>query len=359
MNHKQLFITVSCLLLFAASGMAEQPAEPTQEEVWLMQRQMHMQSGFAKGAIRLFWEGRGTDIMAMQYMGHPIVREAWGLSDEHLQQVAEQINSRTQSLMPEFEATDSAFLETLMSRLTAIQETFPEGWQERQECEELIKELTPRIQEMQDIAQDIQREALEVMASMKLSVQVDAVDYILTPEQKRTVQETLLANMDVLQLPIFLAQDVFEALDLTDAQKEQMATIRREFKPEFENILDQFVNTILNPQDHTAFLSKFNTQMFDVLTDEQMAFYTKFKTQIFDVLTDEQWFRLQNLIDNPPEHALAFRNIFREQRGESGDSEEASGVWMPGPNSWRPGDAIPEAYRIERNTRRQFPRGEE
>jgi hypothetical protein len=92
------------------------------------------------------------------------------------------------------------------------------------------------------------------------------------------------------------------------------------------------------------------------------AFAAQFKIQMFDVLTDEQWFRLQELIDNPPEHALLFRRHLRGQSDESEEPEEATVAdeWVPGPNSWRPGDALFEEYRIERNTRqRQFPRGEE
>jgi len=92
----------------------------------------------------------------------------------------------------------------------------------------------------------------------------------------------------------------------------------------------------------------------EALQSKTKAFSTQFRTRLYDVLTDEQWVRLQELIDNPPEHAKALLKKLREQRGEA----EKTGAWSPGPGSWRPGDGIPEGYRIERNTRRQFPRGE-
>ena len=88
---------------------------------------------------------------------------------------------------------------------------------------------------------------------------------------------------------------------------------------------------------------------------------------MFDVLMDEQWNRLQELIDHPPEYALMFIKELRESFGlvesEKSEEEGAEGglspsVWLPGPGSWRPGDAIPEAYRQERNTRGNFPRPE-
>jgi Ni/Co efflux regulator RcnB len=83
-------------------------------------------------------------------------------------------------------------------------------------------------------------------------------------------------------------------------------------------------------------------------------------TKMFDVLTDEQWARLQKLIDNPPEHAKAYAKKLKEQMGES---EKTGGAWQPGPNSWRPGDPIPEQYRQQREEQRTrqrpgFPRSE-
>ena len=75
---------------------------------------------------------------------------------------------------------------------------------------------------------------------------------------------------------------------------------------------------------------------------------------MFDVLTDEQWRRLQDLIDNPPAHARVLVQKLREQRGET--EENKNNIWVPGPGSWRPGDPIPEVYRIQRNTRGNFPR---
>jgi len=85
--------------------------------------------------------------------------------------------------------------------------------------------------------------------------------------------------------------------------------------------------------------------------------------RMFDVLTDEQYARVIDLIDNPPDYVVALLKRWREQSGESEESKEVeegekSGVWIPGPNSWRPGDPIPGAYRIERETRSRFPRAE-
>ena len=81
----------------------------------------------------------------------------------------------------------------------------------------------------------------------------------------------------------------------------------------------------------------------------------KLKVEMFDVLTDEQWKRMLKLVDNPPDYIQRMRGLIRTLPG---NTDNAPDEWQPGPGSWRPGDGIPEGYRIERNTRRQFPRGE-
>jgi Ni/Co efflux regulator RcnB len=84
-------------------------------------------------------------------------------------------------------------------------------------------------------------------------------------------------------------------------------------------------------------------------------FAVQFKTQMFDTLTDAQWLRLQNMVDNPTRPVKMMLDKMKAGR----ENKEKKDEWMPGPNSWRPGDPIPEQYRQERNERRQlFPRGE-
>jgi len=94
---------------------------------------------------------------------------------------------------------------------------------------------------------------------------------------------------------------------------------------------------------------------FDEMQSRSRAFSTQFKVKMFDVLTDEQWKRLQELIDNPPAHAMGLLKLMKEMNGESENGKNSGGGYVPGPNSWRPGDPIPEEYRQQRN-RGNFPR---
>jgi len=251
-----------------------------------------------------------------------------------------------------------------------------------------------------------------------------------------------LANIEALP---FFSPSAFEALDLSDAQREQMEQIRQELEPEFETVLDSWVDgyiamekkldeeyskeqevngsviprvnedgtleykvvfrdpitkqivepekeewKVVDSDEHFAeVLASLRSspisrdeirkkllaedpeykRLSEAMQSKSKAFAENFKTQMFDVLTDEQWARLQELINNPPEHALAFRKALRETLGIGEESEkskagaasyasEKPGVWIPGPGAWQPGSGVvPEGYRQERSSR--FPRGEE
>jgi Spy/CpxP family protein refolding chaperone len=182
---------------------------------------------------------------------------------------------------------------------------------------------------------------------------------------------------------------MFEALNLTDAQKQQMEAIKNELEPEFEEKLDSYVKGIRmlrdkssaeyirllreGTGDHTweeqqnaslAAKKKALTEDMELkkyweeMMSQNQAFATQFRIKMFDVLNDEQWTRFQKLTDDPSEYIKALQKKVKEMMGES----EKTDGWMPGPNSWRPGDPIPVEYRQERQERTRqrpgFPRSE-
>jgi Ni/Co efflux regulator RcnB len=234
-----------------------------------------------------------------------------------------------------------------------------------------------------------------------INVFADAMDGIFTPEQLQQVQEMQLAAMG--EMP-FVSPSMFEALGLTDSQRQEMERIKKELEPEFEKNLDDFVanyistmqkiasehvrgitTTVTEDSDGRVVMKAVEEESVEEILKRLMAedpefrrvseelqtrirdFSTQFRIRMFDVLDDAQWQRLQDLIDNPPEHAVLFRRHLRESMGlgvseegssEDGNNAEESDIWVPGPNSWRPGDPIPEQYRQERNKRGRFPRTE-
>ena len=307
--------------------------------------------------------------MADELLGDPEIRRAWGVSPGQyleLQEAWVNVHEKTKN-DPETQ------------RLQALRDAV-EGDQIRGFDEKSLSIIYA------------QGRRSEELMTIRLS---NAFDDTLTSEQRQTINEAFLASMS--ELPIILP-DMFEALDLTDAQKQQMNDIKKHLEPEFEKTLDDFITyqmmlrsmlldelgkqkleavesyrdgidrdkwsrAMQNFREKTDAVMKELAKgseykrIQDALQSKTRAFSTQFKTRMFDVLTDAQWVRLQELIDNPPPHAQALLKKLKEQRGE----EEKAGVWTPGPNSWRPGDGVPEEYRQERNKRigRGFPRAED
>ena len=195
----------------------------------------------------------------------------------------------------------------------------------------------------------------------------------LTPEQIKKAQEFHLA---VMAETGFVSPAMFEALDLSDAQKKQFDEIKRNIAPELNKHVGKQVeweskfreklrNEFREKQDGVSgqearqkvlddlqkkLLAEFQPER-DKVQESGKALGDKLKVEMFDVLTDEQWARLMELIDNPPDYVKEVLKKMREARAEN----EKAGAWVPGPNSWRPGDPIPEGYRQQRQEGR-FPR---
>jgi Spy/CpxP family protein refolding chaperone len=356
----RIFLIVSCLLLFSVAGRAQQDA-PQQSDFMKQRKSPMMQNSMKMGtkmAVRSFWDGNGANLMALGLVQQqPEVSAAFGISDEQVQQIQD------------------------------VQKNLGMNLQQNPEFQEIMKEMQGIIkpddpfmlnadEETQKKMQDIQGR----VTSLTMNSMTDAIDNILTPEQKRKMDELQLASMS--EMPI-ISPRMFDALDLTDEQKQKMEGIKKELQPEFENNLENLANGAITIQN--KIFDEFEKQGGDMNADpkvlqekmeaiskklveedpelkkiqEEMAsqgklFATQFKMKMFDVLTDEQWARLQELTDNPPEYIKALRKKMQERFG---GKAEQTGPWQPNADSWKPGEAIPEEYRQKRKTR-EFPKPE-
>ena len=370
MKPTQLFMTVSCLLLCAVIGQAQQTGLPQEDAEQEALAEQFLKTFLTIG-YRQLWGGQDMNETVFKALDDPAIRAAWDISDEQNQQ-REDLMIDILSSSEEAAELGIGVRKIEGKMVFSIASSITSSWDD----DEYFLKL-----------QEYGAQALLV----EMDAHVKALDKTLTPEQKQKLGESLLANMPEILLPF---PAMFEALDLTDAQRQQMEQIQQEFEPEFEKTIEIWVNgatTLLMKEAMTLEIGesdelgeeeepttresetdkqeKFLAEHPELrgILEEMLSsvdtFSTKFKTRMFDVLTDEQWTRLQDLIDNPPEHALVFRKVLKEQSGEAEESEEReksekAEVWQPGPNSWKPGDAIPEEYRIERNQRSRFPRGE-
>ena len=356
MNGK-LLLAVACMLLFVALGQAQPSLDPEAAARQTMNSpitQEILKNG-ARELIRSEWNGKGANLQILGMVLHdPEIRTAFNVSDEQYQQVHRIVN-RT------WEDEDPAIRE-IEDEIAAMQSQSPNDPFMQNADEETQKKMS-----------DLQMKR----NALALDFTIDLSENILTQEQKQKVKESQLASMS--EIP-FLMPSMFEALNLTDVQKRRMEQIKKELEPEFEKTLESTVNhqmALMRKMfaEHEKQVALGNTssgqenlkkvladpefkKIRDGIQTQNKQFSTQFRIKMFDVLTDEQWARLQQLIDNPPEHALVLRKKLREQQGKSEESEKSS-VWIPGPGAWQPGSsAIPEQYRQERNTRSRFPRDE-
>ncbi|MDR0326883.1 MAG: hypothetical protein LBI05_01160, partial [Planctomycetaceae bacterium] len=221
----------------------------------------------------------------------------------------------------------------------------------------------------------------------------EAFDNALTPELKQKFQEIPLAVMASGETsPLF--PSAFEALNLTDAQRKQMEQIKKELEPEFEKHLEICADAhlIMFAKYAEAFKESIRAAreaelrgedgqkarreterrfliedseyqaVLDKVNSSTKAFARLFTTRMSEILTDAQRKRLQDLVDNPPEYVRIHIQKLRRARGErTGTSEEGENkgtdgtkdIWTPGPDSWKPGDPLPEVLRDKEGN---FPR---
>ena len=200
------------------------------------------------------------------------------------------------------------------------------------------------------------------------------VENLLTPEQMQAVREYELAMMG--ETPI-LNPSMFESLDLTDEQREQMEAIKKELEPVFGQIVEELIkaedelqqfrfdlfevvgikfdeygrlvdkngrslqdNPEVARQKGELMEKKFSENVamrtrMEPLSDRARGFMRGFKFEMLDVLTDEQLTRMQRIIANPPEYVKRMRDRLQAARAER--EKQENNRWQPGPDSWRPG----------------------
>jgi type IV secretory pathway VirB4 component len=173
-----------------------------------------------------------------------------------------------------------------------------------------------------------------------------------------------------------LTANLFNALDLTSAQKQRFDEIKKELEPEFIRNIDKMAETqwkmqtqvknelgksldnITDPEERKRITEKMvkkiqesnpeiQREMRNVM-ESTVEMANKLKSKMSDVLTSEQKKRMSDLIDNPPE-------FVKKMLGKMAETGSTPDVWVPGPHSWRPGMPMPGENRQQRGEGR-FPR---
>ena len=351
-------LTVIFLLGLTAMVSAQDDAARKVREAQraMMQRTLR---NTMKQTMDSFWNGNGSHLMVAQLLYEDYFREGIGILPEQKQKLFQSMVIDTQN-DPEFKPFHNE-----MVKLTSEMPDGPFG-------ENVSEETRTKFFERQmDIQMKIQEATFKKMTGI--------VTENLTPDQMKKVKEFQISMMG--EIPV-VSPNMFEALDLSDAQKHQLEEIKKEMEPEFHKSLDKMIDTQM----------KFMEKMLDELSDKQKdvtdsnehrklaeeaaknirksnpdiqremdemmesgkRFTDKLKFRMFDVLTDEQMERMAQLIDNPPDYVKKAIARIRKKMGNDDSQSNASGEWKPNANSWKPGDPIPAEYIEERKAR--FPR---
>jgi len=390
MKMKRLLLTLLCLLLFVITGYAQPEAPPQQPGNFVQQQKLpvsqHILESVLKQQVRPYWDGHAMALL-YPYL-HPDIRGVLDISDELNQKIKSAWDQGALQGVAGIDIDDvkNPEFQKLVEKRKVIEEEM-HAIQSSPEFQKFVEEEFQRAGRphafiifsplVPPAAWEAFKRSQDVSSRMTKWLQHHAISEVMPPELMQKINESLLANMS--ELPV-ISPKMFEALGLTDAQKQQMETVRKALEPEFQKALDNLVhgqmiilNKALDELDKqgegdvdleaggermAVIQEKLRTEepeckkIYEEIQSQGQAFVTGYKIKVFDVLSDEQWKRLQELIDNPPEYALVFRDRLREV------NEGGSFRWLPSPRPWLTGEAIPGAYRQERNTRGNFPRPE-
>jgi len=281
------------------------------------------------------------------------LREGIGVSQEHIQKIQEGIHNFHTDLQKD-------------PKYKLLQEEERRAWGSFQDAV------------MADVASDVLEEIKQKYIDLKVKMgemqnekEANLFNEILTPDQMRKIQEFYISSMS--ESAQFVFPRMFEALDLSDEQRNQLDEIKKEMEPEFEKHADmqaeftekhherlnelapETYRAVSDPEERERRFQEVQKQVWAELqpdADEIMEFgkglAKQLKFKMFDVLTDEQMERMADLIDNPPDYV---KKLFPKRWKNDG------GEWKPNANSWKPGDGIPEEYLQHREEQKaRFPR---
>ena len=382
MKTKQIFITLLFLLFLVIAGLSEiaraQESSKVQQD-----KERH------KEISRFFWDRGGASISTEALLRDAEFRAALGVSDEYYQKIQTSASNAVGRLADDLEYQK---LNQESDELFRVLWGVEPGWNSaitERELERARNADPEVIRRANEVGQRLESMRQEYLAGSS-ERHTAAIEDALLPEIKQKIREAHLAAMGEMST---FSPRLFEALYLTDAQKQQMERIKKGLEPELEKHLEIYgnnaakilerVNAALSRPDvqrsiadngQGAFLRKLQEEpehkkLLDESYASSKAFATLFRTRMSEILTKVQREHLQLLIDNPPPHAwYLIQRLRRENWGQykevesdSSESKKAGGekdIWVPGPDSWKPGDPLPPGVVLPEKPPGSFPREE-
>jgi hypothetical protein len=161
----------------------------------------------------------------------------------------------------------------------------------------------------------------------------------LTEEQMQGLNNMIFAMTGGLQSP-FLSEQHMDALDMTDTQKAQFKKINEETQPERDKMftaLGAEINTMVET-------GKISVKGVLNTMSKLRELGLMLKQRRSEVLTSSQLAKVAEMARLPKSMTLSVFDVLPK--------------WQPGPNSWKPGDPLPEGIVPPAPRRGNFPRTE-
>jgi len=360
-------LTAVLLIGLMASASAQNNIVTTEQaNIWNAMRQRMHSDSLKRNMVNELLSGSGMGHTVSGLLRQNDFREGLGISQEQNQKIQEGLRNIDQTISTQGESDPDPDYKLLLDADQELRRSFNEA---------------VRANAAPDVLEEIHMNRLDLQEKMwdvQSKKRVSLFNEILTSDQMKRIQEFHISTMSETN---FVFPQMFEALDLSDEQKEQLDEIKKDIKPEFEKHIAKQVEfeskhgerlterarelvSIRDQEERQRLFDDFHRRLradmqpeWNAVMESGRELADKLKIEMFDVLTDEQWDRMLDLIDNPPDYVKRWLAKAREaNRGAMERDNVSAGGWAPGPNSWQPGDPIPEAYRIERQTRGNFPR---
>jgi Spy/CpxP family protein refolding chaperone len=311
----------------------------------------------AKTLLREMANGRSTNVMAFMAVemgGDEEFIQSLGITDEQRQNMTE-VNDKTNDVL-------SDMLGPAMG--TAMENIFP-----------LLVEGSASEETINDFVATFETTISQAFSQATQDLDSALAD-VFTPEQTQAMLEVQIAISPAL--PFFNPQ-AFEALDLTDEQREHLKAVQTELNPDVEKMLDQFVEDWVmiiiggDEGDEIEEMDEEGISEYKAALERMQKsggeLKDRLRERMFEVLTAEQKKKFLQLLNNPPEYAKKMRESLKEMFGmlgmgleeTDGGKQEAADEkpqGVPGPNSWRPGMPLPGGLPERQMSPGRFPREE-
>jgi len=366
MKTLPLFAPLCFALLFAVASAQEPTPEQLQQVIDEQIRSMQTPQSLLRGeatmlaAFHSSWNGQGT-WMPLRVLLRSGGETELGITDEQKQPLS-------------FLYKDMELGVEFMRKMH--REQAPELLQVMQAQDAARLPDDPHFERATEEQKNAYREAEMAMNTLALSAMQGAVVETLTPEQMLKVRKLEMQLMSEMGIPF---PAMFDPLDLTEEQKKEMEKITDTMKAEFERLTLE--DATLGAERTAIIFRTLQGKSFDSYDEFQKSLMDAFRqhvpseaarkkgvdiqergiklttllqSRLMNVLTDEQLDKMQKILDETPEFAKKLIAEMKAQREE----QKKSPVYVPGPDSWRPGMPMPGQFKEERQTGR-FPRGEQ